>query len=163
MTPEARRYIRLAREEYSPSDADKRRVQRALGVGRAATAAVETVSSPEAAAAAKAVGILGAGAGLRGAVGLLLVASAGAGAYLWTRGPSATPPSPAPMVTQAAPAALPAPPADQPSPATETSSEAVPQAAPLPHHDGQKRSAHAPEPLVGALTVLHPAQHAWRD
>jgi len=92
-----------------------------------------------------------------------LVASACAGAYLWTRGPSAAPPSPAPMVTQAEPAALPAPPADQPSPASETSSDAVPQAVPLPDHDGQKRSAHAPDPLVGELTVLHRAQQAWRD
>lgn len=161
LTPEAKRTIRLAREEYSPSDEDKRRVQRALGAGLAAAAAVATVSTTEAAAAAKTVGILGAWAGLRGVVGVLLVASAGTGVYWWTRSPS--PPPPARMDMQSEPSLPPIAPPAPPLLVSEPLPEAV-LPAPMPSsRDGQKRAAPAPDPLVGELTVLHRAQQAWRD
>jgi hypothetical protein len=161
MNPEARRTLKLAREEYSPSDDDKRRVQKALGVALAATA-VAGAASTEAAAAAKTAGLLGAW-GLRGVASVLLVASAGAGAYWWVErshvpAPSSVQPAPAAPVATAAEIASPP---DQEPRADEPSNGPTPAAASPSERDPQ-RPLHA-DPLAAELNLLQGAQQAWRN
>jgi hypothetical protein len=158
MTPEARRHLRLAREELTPGDEDKRRVRKALAVGLAAAAAAGA-SSTEAAVAAKTVGLLG-GWALRGVAGVLLLASAGTGAYWWTHRRSApavaTAPISAPVETTA-----PAQP-DEAALQVETPPVA-PNAAASAKEPEHPRAARSADPLVNELTLLHRAQQAWRD
>jgi hypothetical protein len=161
MNPEARRHLRLAREELTPGDEDKRRVRKALAVGLAAAAAAAGASSTEAAAAAKTAGLLGAW-GLRGLAGVLLIASTGTGAYWWTHRHSAAPVAQTSAPSQEQAQVAPASPPDNPAPQVDPPSEA-PVAAPPPKEQEHPRAARSADPLVNELTLLHRAQQAWRD
>jgi len=134
MNPSARHVVELARAARTPSDADKRRVRRALafGIGTAAAG----VSAGTALASASNAGVL---VGLRGIIAALVVASLGTGTYVLVRARSstapsqqtivATPPVPAPVIVPVAPAL----------------------------------AAPAPDPLLAELTLLRQAQQALRD
>jgi hypothetical protein len=134
MNPSARHVVELARAARTPSDADKRRVRRALALGIGT--AVAGVSAGTALASASNAGVL---VGLRGIIAALVVASLGTGTYVLVRARSSTAPS---QQTIVATPAVPAP-------------VIVPVAPAL--------AAPAPDPLLAELTLLRQAQQALRD
>jgi hypothetical protein len=85
MNPSARHVVELARAARTPSDADRRRVRRALALGIGTAAA--GVSAGTALASASNAGVL---VGLRGIIAALVVASLGTGTYVLVHARSST-------------------------------------------------------------------------
>ncbi|MEA2696487.1 MAG: hypothetical protein QOI66_758 [Myxococcales bacterium] len=161
MNPEARRMIDQIRSARTPSAGDKERIRKALAIGVAVTAAsVPGVAAG--ASAAKAAATVGIASGFKVAVSVVVLASVGAGAYLWTRPPSQPAAHRAPVAV--VPVAAPAPPPevvdDNPVTAPTAPAEVVePTLLPSPPmHKGAGR-----DPLMTELALLHRGQQAWRQ
>jgi hypothetical protein len=137
MDPSARHVVALARSARTPSDADKRRVRQALALGIGAATA--GVSAGTALASASKVGVL---VGLRGIVAALVVVTAGAGTYFFTRARVVAPPVVATAATVAAPVVVPL-----------VALPGTPALAVVP----------SPDPLLAELSLLRQAQQALRD
>jgi hypothetical protein len=127
LDPSERRVIALARAARTPGEADKRRVRAAIALGL--TAAAGTAGG-----AAVAKGATTALIGLRGIAAIVLVASAGTGAYVWLRA--------APQAPVVAPVV-----------------DVVPQAPPLAP---VVEPLAADDPLLAELSLLQRAQRALR-
>jgi hypothetical protein len=174
MNPEARRMLDQIRSARTPSAGDKERIRKALAVGVAVTAAsvpgvaAGASAAKAAASAAKAATTLGIASGFKVAVSVVVLASVGAGAYIWTRPPSqiAAHHAPVSVVPVAAPTASPPPEVveDSPPAAPAVVAEPAPSpslsppASPSPVHAGASR-----DPLMTELALLHRAQQAWRQ
>jgi hypothetical protein len=157
MNPEARRMLDQIRSARTPSAGDKERIRKALALGVAVTAAsVPGVAAG--ASAAKAATTLGIASGFKVAVSVVVLASVGAGAYIWTRPPSQIAAHHAPV--SVVPVAVPTPPrVVEDSPAAMVAEPSLsPPASPSPVHAGASR-----DPLMTELALLHRAQQAWRQ
>ncbi|HXI59425.1 MAG TPA: hypothetical protein VNO55_25335, partial [Polyangia bacterium] len=159
--------IRSAR---TPSAGDKERIRKALAVGVAVTAAsvpgvaAGASAAKAAASVAKASTTLGLASGFKVAVSVVVLASVGASAYIWTRPPS--PPAARHAPVAVVPVAVPTPPSppevveDSPpaAPAVVAAPALSPSPSPSPVHAGAAR-----DPLMTELALLHRAQQAWRQ
>ena len=138
MNPSARHVVALARAARTPSDADKRRVRRALALGIGTAAA--GVSAGTALASASNAGVL---VGLRGIIAALVVASLGTGTYVLVRARSSTAVRPSQQTVVAAPV-VPAPvivPVAPPSPDPLLAELTLLRQAQQALRDGQARRA----------------------
>jgi hypothetical protein len=158
MNPEARRMIDQIRSARTPSAGDKERIRKALAIGVAVTAAsVPGVAAG--ASAAKAAATVGIASGFKVAVSVVVLASVGAGAYLWTRPPAPPAARPAPVAVVPVAAPMPPPEVVDDSPATAQAEVVEPTLLPSPPmHKGAGR-----DPLMTELALLHRAQQAWRQ
>ena len=160
LRPAARSVVELARRARTPNDAHRQRAYQALVAGLGGGAAVGTA---KVAVAAGNVAAKGAFAWLKWAILAALVASGGAGAYVWSsRGPAAHPP--AHVVSPAS-----APVVAAPTPARED--VAVPESARARAEASSKPAALLPkaaakpsgDALVQELSLLHEALAASRS
>ena len=132
MSPNARRVVDLARAARTPDDADKRRVRQALALGLGAAVAGAS-SGTAVAGAVKAGALVGVRAGVKTILAALVVATAGAGSYLYVARAHerAAVVAPAPVAAPVAPVVTPIAP--------------------------------TPDPLLAELGLLRQAQQALRD
>jgi hypothetical protein len=161
LRPAARSVVELARSARTPNDAHRQRAYRALVAGLGGGAAVGTAKI---AAAAGKVAARSAFAWLKWAILAALVASGGAGAYVWSSRHEPAPPSPvhrapatpAPVIAAPAPPTVEVAPLEAPSAPPEASAKPVT----LPPKAGAKPSGDA---LVQEISLLHEALAASRS
>jgi hypothetical protein len=159
MNPEARRVIDQIRSARTPSAGDKERIRKALALGVAVTAASVPGVAAGASAAKAATTTLGIASGFKVAVSVVVLASVGAGAYIWTRPPAQPAAHHAPVAV--VPVAAPPPPpevVDDSPPVVVAEPALLPSPALSPPHAGAGR-----DPLMTELALLHRAQQAWRQ
>lgn len=165
LRPAARDLLDVARAARTPSDQHRERAYQALVAGLGGTAAVGTA---KVAAAAGKVVAKSTFAWLKWALPAALVASAGAGTYVWSsRGP-APPASPvsnvAPQAPPVAPVASPAAGIEEPAavpPSALPDAEIKPPPAALPSPKPSARASS--DALVQELSLLHEALAASRS
>ena len=163
MNSEARRVIELTRAARTPRPEDKNRVRRALTLSLAAGAAAAPMIADAAVAAGKAVSVgaagtavkaagIGAAASMKMVVSAMVVASLGAGAYVWTgiKRPASVA-TPAPMTAPVDPTPAEIPP-------TETPTDQGIALRPLPPASANRGK----DPLLADLALLQRVQQAWR-
>jgi hypothetical protein len=157
LRPAARSVVDIARDARTPSGAHRERAYQALLAGLGGAAALGTT---EAAAAAAKVAGKGTLAWLKWALPAALLASAGAGGYVW----SSRAPVPAPQPAQMAPAPALVRGAEQtPSPSSNAEPEVSSQPAPVPPPSRKLAPKPSADALVQELSLLHQALAASRS